>query len=93
MGTAYLPAKYTEAASVGDRMDLMDAIDVLTSEELEAMLDAGTRKKIRAFVLEGREELAPAAEPVPLAPVEEVAPTAEPVSGLELDQAAGEETV
>jgi hypothetical protein len=58
MGTAYLPAKYTEAASVGDRMDLMDAIDVLTSEELEAMMDATTREKIREFVLAGREAAA-----------------------------------
>ena len=59
LGTAYLPAKYTEAASVGDRMDLMDAIDVLTSEELEAMLDAGTKAKIREFVLAEREAAAP----------------------------------
>jgi hypothetical protein len=93
LGTAYLPAKYTEAASVGDRMDLMDAIDVLTSDELETMMDTATREKIREFVLEGREELAPAAEPAPLAPVEEVAPTAEPVSELGLDQSAGKETV
>ena len=74
-------------------MDLMDAIDVLTSEELETMMDTTTREKIRAFVLEGREDLAPAAEPVPSAPVAEVALTAELVSGLELDQAAGEETI
>src|SRR5665811_1247021 len=91
LGTAYLPAKYTEAESVGDRMDLMDAIDVLTSEELEAMLDAGTRAKIREFVLEGREDLAPVTGPVTSPPVAEVASTAESVSGLELGQAAGEE--
>ena len=60
LGTACLPAKYTEAESVGDRMDLMDAIDVLTSEELEAMLDAATREKIREFVLAGREAAADA---------------------------------
>src|ERR1035441_8581662 len=77
LGTAYLPAKYTEAASVGDRMDLMDAIDVLTSDELGTMMDTATREKIREFVLEGREELAPAAEPAPLAPVEEVAQAVE----------------
>ena len=58
------------------------------------MMDASDEEKESLpSVLEGREELAPAAEPVPLAPVEEVAPTAEPVSGLELDQAAGEETI
>ena len=77
LGTAYLPAKYTEAESVGDRMDLMDAIDVLTSDELGTMMDTATREKIREFVLEGREELAPAAEPAPLAPVEEVAQAVE----------------
>ena len=73
LGTAYLPAKYTEAASVGDRMDIMDAIDVLTSEELEAMLDAGTKAKIREFVLEGHEQSAPATEPVLTPAVDAVA--------------------
>ena len=58
-------------------MDLMDAIDVLTSDELGTMMDTATREKIREFVLEGREELAPAAEPAPLAPVEEVAQAVE----------------
>ena len=73
LGTAYLPAKYTEAASVGDRMDLMDAIDVLTSEELEAMLDAGTKAKIREFVLAGRKQETPATGPATLPPVTETA--------------------
>ena len=72
LGTAYLPAKYTEAASVGDRMDLMDAIDVLTSEELETMMDAATREKIREFVLAGREAAAPATSPATSPTVEEV---------------------
>jgi hypothetical protein len=93
LGTAYLPAKYTEAASVGDRMDLMDTIDVLTSEELEAMLDAATREKIREFVLAGHRQETPATSPATSPPVEEAAPVTEPVSGLELDQAAGEETI
>jgi hypothetical protein len=73
LGTAYLPAKYTEAASVGDRMDLMDAIDVLTSEELETMMDAATREKIREFVLAGREAAAPATGPIPSLPITEAA--------------------
>ena len=73
LGTAHLPAKYTEAASVGDRMDLMDAIDVLTPEELETMMDAATREKIREFVLAGHEQSAPATEPVLTPAVEAVA--------------------
>jgi hypothetical protein len=77
LGTAYLPAKYTEAASVGDRMDLMDTIDVLTSEELETMMDAATREKIREFVLAGRETAAPAMGPIASSSVAESAP-AEP---------------
>jgi len=72
LGTAYLPAKYTEAASVGDRMDLMDAIDVLTSDELETMIDTTTREKIREFVLAGREAAAPATSPATSPTVEEV---------------------
>jgi hypothetical protein len=74
-------------------MDLMDAIDVLTSEELETMMDAATREKIREFVLAGREESAPATGPVASPSVAEVARVAESVSGLELDQAAREETI
>ena len=54
-------------------MDLMDAIDVLTSEDLETMMDAATREKIREFVLAGREATAPATGLVPSQPVEEPA--------------------
>ena len=56
------------------------------------MMDAVTRESIRAFVLAGREDLAPATEPVLSAAVAETALTAEPVSELELNQAAGKET-
>jgi hypothetical protein len=53
-------------------MDLMDAIDVLTSEDLETMMDAATREKIREFVLAGREAAAPATGLAPSPSVAEV---------------------
>ena len=53
-------------------MDLMDAIDVLTSDELETMIDTTTREKIREFVLAGREAAAPATSPATSPTVEEV---------------------
>jgi hypothetical protein len=116
LGVAVFPAKWTEAESVPHRLELEDAIEKLTTEELATMISAKTREKIRAFVLAGREEPAPATVSVLSSPVEEVAQAAkaapgesealvtesapavgqvrsEPVSGLELDQAAGEETV
>jgi hypothetical protein len=76
LGNGFFPAKFIEAGSVDHRMDLEDDIDKLTDEELEAMMDLATKEKIRAFVLEGREQLAPATS-VTSPPVEEVAPTVE----------------
>ena len=81
-GEAFFPAKYIEADSPDHRMDLEDAIDKLTSEELETMMDAATREKIREFVLEGHEKLATATAPATLPPGEAVAP--------EVDQAPPE---
>src|ERR1039458_8609030 len=82
LGDAFFPAKYIEADSPDHRMDLEDAIDKLTSEELETMMDAATREKIREFVLEGHEKLATATAPATLPPGEAVAP--------EVDQAPPE---
>jgi hypothetical protein len=116
LGNAFFPSKFIEAESPDHWMDLEGAIAKLTGAELETMMDAATREKIRAFVLVGCEEPAPAAVSVFSSPVDEVAQTAKPIPGepeapvtesapavgqeppdpasaLELDQAAGEETV
>ena len=116
LGVAIFPAKWTEAESVQHRLELEDAIEKLTAQELATMMSAKTRENIRAFVLAGREGPAPATDSVLSPPVEEAAQAAnlipgepealvtesapavgqvrsELVSGLELDQAAGEETV
>ena len=116
LGVAMFPATWTEAESVPHRLELEDGIEKLTAQELATMISAKTREKIRAFVLAGREEPAPATVSVLSSPVEEVAQTAKPIPGepeapvtesapavgqeppdpasaLELDQAAGEETV
>ena len=81
LGVALFPAKWTEAESVQHRLELEDAIEKLTAEELATMISAKTRENIRAFVLAGREEPAPATGPVTSPPVEELAPTAEPIPG------------
>lgn len=113
---ADLPARYIETTTVPDRDAALSRIDRMTPEELTTIMGATTRERVRAFVLAGREQAAPATVSVLSTPVKEVAPTAkpipgeseapvtesapavgqeppEPVSGLELDQAAGEETV
>jgi hypothetical protein len=69
LGTAYLPAKYTEAETTMDRDKMMKAIDALTSEEMASMMDSITKSNIREFVMEGRETETPA-----------IAPTASPVA-------------
>jgi hypothetical protein len=51
----------------------------LTSEELETMMDAATREKIREFVLAGCEAAAPATSPATSPTVEEVVLPAEQV--------------
>src|ERR1035441_6267973 len=78
LGVAVFPARWTEAESVPHRLKLEDAIEKLTAQELATMISGKTREKIRAFVLTGREEPAPATVSVLSTPVEEVAPTVEP---------------
>jgi hypothetical protein len=78
LGVALFPAKWTEAESVQHRLELEDAIEKLTAEELETMISAKTRENIRAFVLAGREEPAPATGPIASPPVEGVAPASAP---------------
>lgn len=56
LGVAVFPAKWTEVDSVQQRLEVEDAIERLTGDELATMMKAGTRAKIRAFVLSGREE-------------------------------------
>jgi hypothetical protein len=73
LGDAYLPAEYTEAETVADRMDLMDVVDQLTPDELGTVMGAATRQKIREFVLAGREQSAPVTAPVVALPAEESA--------------------
>ncbi len=65
LGVAVFPAEWTEAESVQHRLELEDAIERLTAEELATMMSAGTRGKIRAFVLSGREEPSSTAETPP----------------------------
>jgi hypothetical protein len=62
-------------------MDLEGAIAKLTGAELETMMDAVTREKIRAFVLAGREEPAPATVSALSPPVEGVAQAAKLMPG------------
>jgi hypothetical protein len=72
LGDAFFPAKYIDAESVDHRMDLEDAIDKLTAEELATVIDAKTRENIRAFVLEGRDLAVPATIAVSSSAVQEV---------------------
>ncbi len=65
LGVAVFLAKWTEAESVQHRLELEDAIERLTAEELATMVSAGARAKIRAFVLSGQERA-----PVPAPPAE-----------------------
>lgn len=58
LGVAYLPAEYTEATTVSDRLQLMDAIDQLSPEVLAAVMDETTKQRVRAFVLGGRKPAA-----------------------------------
>src|ERR1017187_548236 len=76
LGVAVFPARWTEAESVQHRMELEDGIEQLTAEELATMMSARTRENIRAFVLAGRKEPAPATVSVFSSPVEEVAQVA-----------------
>ena len=71
LGDAFLLPKYTEAETVADRMDLMDAIDALTPAELTTVMDAKTKQRIKEFVLAGRKVAAPADAPVELQPIAE----------------------
>lgn len=87
LGDAFFPAKYIEADSPDHRMDLEDAIDKLTSEELETMMDAATREKIREFVLEGHEKLASATASATLPPAAEPAPAARQASAESANEA------
>jgi hypothetical protein len=77
LGVAMFPAQWTEAESVPHRLELEDGIEKLTAQELATMISAKTREKIRAFVLAGREEPAPATVSVLSPPVEGVAPAAD----------------
>jgi hypothetical protein len=71
LGDAFLLPKYTEAETVADRMDSMDAIDALTPEELTTVMDAATKQRIKEFVLARRKEAAPADTAVELQPIAE----------------------
>jgi hypothetical protein len=92
LGYADIPTQYAMITTVPDRDAALSRIDQMTAEELSTIMGAATREKVRAFVLAGRQEPA-AATSLEAPPDEETAPAAEPVSGLDLDQATGEETV
>ena len=79
LGNAFFPAKFIEADSPDHWMALEGAITKLTGAELETMMDVVTRENIRAFVLTGREEPAPATSPATSPTVEEVVLPAEQV--------------
>jgi hypothetical protein len=64
LGVAVFAAKWTEAESVQHRLELEDAVERFTGEELATMMSDRTRAKIRAFVLSGQEA------PVPAPPAE-----------------------
>jgi hypothetical protein len=81
LGVAMFPATWTEAESVQHRLELEDAIEKLTAQELATMMSTKTRENIRAFVLAGREEPAPATGPVTSPPVEELAQAANLIPG------------
>jgi hypothetical protein len=71
LGAALFPAKWTEAESAPHRLELEDAIEKLTAQELATMISAKTREKIRAFVLAGaakRPTTAPTADTLPSEP-------------------------
>jgi hypothetical protein len=79
LGNAFFPSKFIEADSPDHWMALEGAITKLTGAELETMMDVVTRENIRAFVLTGREEPAPATSPATSPTVEEVVLPAEQV--------------
>jgi len=68
LGDAHVPLHYTDAATVADRLDLMDEIEGLSPEALAGIMDDLTTAKVRAFVLRGREDAIPESTPVPAPP-------------------------
>ncbi len=96
LGDAYLPAQFTEAETVADRMDLMDAIDELAPEALATMMDAETTANIRKFVLDSREQPASPTGPASVPPIEEAATAAgqvpaESAGEVDFDEAKNED--
>src|ERR1035441_3769377 len=76
LGYADLPAQYATISTVPDRDAALSRIDQMTPEELSPIMGATTRKKVRAFVLAGR-EAAPATGPTLPPPVEVAAERSE----------------
>ena len=72
LGYADLPAQYAMISTVPDRDAALSRIDQMTPEELSPIMGATTRKKVRAFVLAGREEVAPVSLEAPPAVVDAV---------------------
>ena len=77
LGYADLPAQYMETTTVPDRDAALSRIDQMTPEELTTIMGATTRERVRAFVLAGREEAAPATGLVPLPLTAEPSPAIE----------------
>ena len=90
LGTVYLPAQYTEVETVTDRDKAMKAIDALTPEEMEPLMDPVTRANVREFVSDGREVETPATSPVTTPSAEELRSAPEQVPTG--DVLAGEQT-
>ena len=77
LGYADFPAQYMETTTVPDRDAALSRIDQMTPEELTTIMGATTRERVRAFVLAGREEAAPATGLVPLPLTAEPSPAIE----------------
>jgi hypothetical protein len=91
LGYADLPARYVETTTVPDRDAALSRIDQMTPEELTTIMGATTMEKVRAFVLAGREEAAPATGLVPLPPTAEPSPAIEPTPAESVAEAAVEQ--
>ena len=91
LGYADFPAQYMETTTVPDRDAALSRIDRMTPEELTTIMGATTRERVRAFVLAGREEAAPATGLVPLPLTAEPSPAIESTPAESVAEAVEQE--